>query len=86
MVARFLVGGVQPWLVTLRQRKELLLPPIKKLEQSLASELTDDYRHWMATRDTVLDGLNAVTRSHIAQIQATLADCGGINQPGQGAH
>lgn len=86
VVARFLVGGVQPWLVTLRQRKELLLPPIKKLEQSLASELTDDYRHWMATRDTVLDGLNAVTRSHIAQIQAALAECGGINRAGQGAH
>ena len=74
------------WLVTLRQRKELLLPPIKKLEQSLASELTDDYRHWMATRDAVLDGLNAVTRSHIAQIQAALAECGGINRAGQGAH
>ena len=86
VVARFLVGGVQPWLVTLRQRKELLLPPIKKLEQSLASELTDDYRHWMTTRDAVLEGLNAVTRSHIAQIQAVLAECGGINRAGQGAH
>ena len=85
-MARFLVGGVQPWLVTLRQRKELLLPPIKKLEQSLASELTDDYRHWVATRDAVLDGLNVVTRSHIAQIQAALAECGGINRAGQGAH
>ena len=86
VVTRFLIGGVQPWLVTLRQRKELLLPPIKKLEQSLASELTDEYRHWIATRDAVLDGLNAVTRSHIAQIQAALADCGGINRAGQGAH
>ena len=86
VVARFLVGGVQPWLVTLRQRKELLLPLIKKLEQSLASELTPDYVQWMVTRDAVLDGLNGVIRSHITEIQATLAECGGISRAGQEAH
>ena len=72
--------------MTLRQRKELLLPPIKKLEQSLARELTSDYLQWMVTRDAVLDGLNAVIRSHIAEVQAALAECGGISRAGQEAY
>ncbi len=85
VIARFFAGGVQPWLVALRQRSELLLPPIKKLEESLARALSADYLQWATTRDAVLDGQNAVIRSHIAEIQATLAQCGGISRAGQEA-
>ncbi len=83
VIARFFVGRVQPWLVVLRQRSELLRPPIKKLEELLASALSAGYLQWKTTRDAVLDGQSAVIRSHITEIQATLAQCGGISRAGQ---
>ena len=32
IVSRFFIGDVQPWLVALRQRKEVLLAPVQQLE------------------------------------------------------
>ena len=75
VVARFLVGAVQPWLVQLRQRTELLLAPVTNLETSLSPALSPVYRAWIVDRDQLLTNQAELIRAHIANIQATLAQC-----------
>ena len=75
VVARFFVGAVQPWLVQLRQRSELLIGPITALETPLSAALSPQYRAWVAERDHLLNHHAELIRAHIASIQATLAPC-----------
>ena len=75
VVARFFVGAVQPWLVQLRQRTELLLAPVTNLEAPLSAALSPQYRAWVAERDHLLNNQTELIRAHIASIQATLAPC-----------
>ena len=75
VVARFFVGAVQPWLVQLRQRTELLLEPVKNLEAPLSGTLSPRYRAWVIERDDLLNTQTERIRAHIANIQATLAQC-----------
>ena len=75
VVNRFFVGAVQPWLVQLRQRTELLLEPVKNLEAPLSTTLSPRYRAWVIERDDLLNAQTERIRAHIANIQATLAQC-----------
>ena len=75
VVARFFVGTVQPWLVQLRQRTELLLGPVTNLELPLSAALSPRYRAWVVERDQLLTHQTELIRAHIANIQATLARC-----------
>ena len=75
VVARFFVGAVQPWLVQLRQRTELLLGPVTNLELPLSAALSPRYRAWVVERDQLLTHQTELIRAHIANIQATLARC-----------
>ena len=75
VVARFFVGAVQPWLVQLRQRSELLIGPVTALETPLSAALSPQYRAWVAERDHLLNNQTELIRAHIASIQATLAPC-----------
>ena len=75
VVARFFVGALQPWLVQLRQRTELLLGPVTDLETPLSAALSPQYRAWMVERDELLSTQTKLIRAHIAKIQATLAPC-----------
>ena len=75
VVARFFVSAVQPWLVRLRQRAELLLAPVTNLEAPLSAELSHQYRAWVVERDHLLNHQAELIRAHIASIQATLAPC-----------
>ena len=75
VVARFFVGAVQPWLVQLRQRGELLLAPVTSLEAPLSAALSPQYRAWVVERDHLLSNQTELIRAHIASIQATLAPC-----------
>lgn len=75
VVARFFVGAVQPWLVQLRQRTELLLEPVTDLETPLLAALSPRYRAWVIERDHLLNTQAERIRAHIANIQATLARC-----------
>jgi hypothetical protein len=75
VVARFFVGGVQPWLVQLRQRAQLLLAPITSLEAPLSVALSPQYRAWAEERDHLLNHQTELIRAHIASIKATLAPC-----------
>ena len=74
-MARFFVSAVQPWLVRLRQRAELLLAPVTNLEAPLSAELSLQYRAWVLERDHLLNHQAELIRAHIASIQATLAPC-----------
>ena len=76
VVARFFVGTVQPWLVQLRQRTELLLAPVRALETPLSPALSRGYRAWIIDRDQLLTNQTELIRAHIANIQVTLAQCG----------
>ena len=75
VVARFFAGTVQPWLVQLRQRTELLLGPVTNLELPLSAALSPRYRAWVVERDQLLTHQTELIRAHIANIQATLARC-----------
>ena len=75
VVARFFIGAVQPWLVQLRQRAELLLAPVKNLEAPLSAALSPQYRAWVMERDHLLNNQTELIRAHIANIQAALALC-----------
>jgi hypothetical protein len=75
VVTRFFVGAVQPWLVQLRQRAELLMTPARNLEAPLSATLSPEYRAWMAQRDQLLNDQTALIRVHIANVQATLSEC-----------
>jgi hypothetical protein len=75
VVARFFVGAVQPWLVQLRRRSELLIGPVTALETPLSAALSPQYRAWVAERDHLLNNQTELIRAHIASIQATLAPC-----------
>ena len=75
VVARFFVGDLQPWLVQLRQRTELLLEPVKNLEAPLSAAWSPRYRAWVIERDDLLNNQTERIRAHIANIQATLARC-----------
>lgn len=75
IVTRFFVGDVQPWLVAIRQRKELLLEPVHALETSLAEALNPNYVDWKSRRDALLERQPELIRTHIGHIQRTLADC-----------
>ena len=75
VVARFFVGAVQPWLVQLRQRTELLLAPITDLETPLSPALSPEYRAWIIDRDQLLTNQTELIRAHITNIQATLSRC-----------
>ena len=75
VVARFFVGALQPWLVQLRQRTELLLGPVTDLETPLLAALSPRYRAWVTERDDLLNTQTERIRAHIANIQATLDGC-----------
>lgn len=75
VVARFFVGALQPWLVQLRQRTELLLGPVTDLETPLSTALSPRYRAWVSQRDDLLNNQTERIRAHITNLQAALAGC-----------
>jgi len=75
IVAKYFAGGVQPWLVALRQRQELLLPPIQSLEGALEPSLSPPYDQWRRQRDQLLQAQPQLIRDHVQAIQLALADC-----------
>ena len=75
VVARFFVGALQPWLVQLRQRTELLLGPVTDLETPLSAALSPRYRAWVSQRDDLLNNQTERIRAHITNLQAALAGC-----------
>ncbi len=84
VVQRFFVGGVQPWLVKLRQRKELLSAPVTELENTVHGVQSPQYRDWVNERDALLEGQTEAIKTHVRAIQVTLAQCesGGDTQLG----
>ena len=75
VVQQFFVGNVQPWVVSLRRRAELIHEPAKRLEAVLAVALTQPYQDWMVARDALLLQLTQMTRQHVQTVQATLIRC-----------
>ena len=75
IVSRFFVGDIQPWLVALRQRKELLLAPVKQLEKLLRDAMPEQYAQWTEERDQLLSRHTALIREHIDAIQIALSGC-----------
>ncbi len=75
IVERFFIKGVQPWLVTIRQRRDLLMGPVRQLEQKLADITPKIYTQWADSRDLQLAGITTKTREHINLIQTMLSPC-----------
>ena len=75
IVSRFFVGDIQPWLVALRQRRELLLPPVQQLERPLLAVIPDQYGQWADERDQLLSGHTTLIKRHISAIQIALSGC-----------
>jgi len=75
IVSRFFVGDIQPWLVALRQRKELLMAPVRQLEQPLRDAVSEQYAQWTEERDQLLSRQTALIREHINAIQIALSGC-----------
>ena len=76
VVSRFFIGDVQPWLVALRQRKEVLLAPVQQLEQPLLGAMPPQYAQWADRRDQLLSRDTTLIKRHIGAIQSALAECG----------
>lgn len=76
IVSRFFIGDVQPWLVALRQRKEVLLAPVQQLEQPLLGAMPPQYAQWADRRDRLLSSDTTLIKRHIDAIQSALAECG----------
>ena len=75
IVSRFFVGDIQPWLVALRQRKELLLEPVHQLERPLRDAMPAQYAQWTDERDQLLRRHTALIKKHINAIQFALSGC-----------
>ena len=75
IVSRFFVGDIQPWLVALRQRKELLLAPVQQLEQPLLPVMSSQYAQWVDRRDELLGRLTMLIKQHIRAIETALEAC-----------
>jgi len=77
VVKKFFVGAVQPWLVQLRQRKELLSSPIAALETPLVRVQPEQYRDWVQRRDALMESQAGLIKGHVRVIQQVLSQCGG---------
>jgi hypothetical protein len=77
VVKKFFVGAVQPWLVQLRQRKELLSSPIAALETPLLGVQPEQYRDWVLRRDALMESEAGLIKGHVRVIQQVLSQCGG---------
>ncbi len=75
VVQQFFVGNVQPWVVSLRRRAELIYEPTQRLETVLVGSLTQPYQDWVLQRDALLLQLTQMTRQHVKTVQATLTNC-----------
>ncbi len=75
IVERFFIRGIQPWLVRIRQRRDLLMEPARQLEERLADITPKIYTQWANSRDLQLVGITTKTRGHINLIQAMLSPC-----------
>ena len=75
VVRKFFVEGIQPRAADLGRRYHQLLPPVRSLEQQLASVLPTDYGQWQSQRDSTLDALAQRPRGHVTRLQATLSSC-----------
>ena len=75
IVERFFIRGIQPWLVKIRQRRDLLMGPVRKLEQKFADITPNTYTQWADSRDLQLVGITTKTREHINLIQMMLSPC-----------
>ena len=75
VVKQFFVAKVQPWVVGLRRRAELIHGPTQRLETVLAGSVTQSYQDWVVARDALLLELTHMTRQHVQAVQATLASC-----------
>ena len=75
IVSRFFVGDVQPWLVALRRRKEVLMTPVETLEQPLLSSLSPRYVQWTHQRAQLLSRQTNLIKTHIEAIQTALTGC-----------
>ena len=69
------MANVQPWVVSLRRRAELIHEPTQRLETVLAGAVTQPYQDWVAARDALIFQLTQMTRQHVQAIQATLTSC-----------
>ena len=75
VVQQFFVGRVQPWVVSLRRRAELLQTPTQRLETVLYTSFTPPYQDWVVQRDALLLQLTQMTRQHVQAVQAALSSC-----------
>ncbi|MDG2460462.1 MAG: DUF3080 family protein [Luminiphilus sp.] len=74
-VQRFFINTLQPWLVKIRRRKELLLSSTQQLDAPFESALDAGYRRWSVQRDRTLERPATLIREHVLQIQRTLSHC-----------
>lgn len=74
---RFFIEGIQPRSAALGRRYHQLLPPMRALEQLLASDLPQQYRTWQQQRDAELEQQAQAPRRHVLQLQKVLAPCPG---------
>lgn len=70
VVTKFFIGGIQPWLVAVDRRRQLLLPEVRALEQLLGATLPPHYRQWQQTRDRSLQHWSAGAKRHVANLKA----------------
>lgn len=75
VVQQFFVTNVQPWVVSLRRRAELIHEPTQRLETVFADSVTQPYQDWVLARDALLLQLTQMTRQHVQALQATLKGC-----------
>lgn len=81
VVRKYFAGRVQPWSVKLEKRRLQLMPPLRALEQRLATASPAPYRDWRERRDAMLDDAAGSPRRHAMALADLLETCG--LRPGQ---
>lgn len=81
VVRKYFAGRVQPWSVKLERRRLQLMPPLRSLEQRLASASPGAYADWQQRRDTMLATAVTAPRRHANALAGLLETCG--LRPGQ---
>ena len=75
VVEKYFVAQIQPGAAALNRSYHELLPPIRNLEERLASTAPAAFSQWRGERDSVLSEGTEASRRHVAQIQSLLEPC-----------
>ncbi len=69
VVEKFFIAEIQPWLVAVDRRRQLLLPEIHALETLLAATLPPDYQRWQQHRDQSLEYWSTGPKRHVHSLK-----------------